>query len=96
MKPFPDQSAPSDDPLLSIRVSNEVIAYIQKKKTDFRISTSCGGPILLPVSYKPPKKSDIRLKAGEYVIYVSVHQVRYMSEIHMGMVPFHSDGSFCS
>ena len=59
--------------------------------SDFRISTSCGGPILLPVSIKPPKPTDLQLPAGDYVIFVSIHQARYLSTVHMGMVPFFLD-----
>ncbi len=91
MDSFTNKRTSVADSFSEIHINDDVIAYIQKKKTDFRISTSCGGPVLLPVSYKPPKKTDIRLRAGDYIIYVSIHQVSYMSEIHMGMVPFHQE-----
>ncbi len=71
-----------------IRVAPDVIAYINRSRSDFRISTSCGGPILLPISLKPPKPTDLQVPAGDYVIFVSTYQVRYLSTIHMGMVPF--------
>jgi hypothetical protein len=48
-------------------VTDEVIAYIEARKCDFRISTSCGGPILLPVAMKPPKKTDLQVKAGIHI-----------------------------
>jgi hypothetical protein len=50
----------------NISIADEVIAYIQKRKCDFRVSTSCGGPMLLPVSMKPPKQTDLQVKAGDY------------------------------
>lgn len=74
-----------------IRVSPDVLDYIAQRKSDFRISTSCGGPILLPVSIKPPKSTDLQIPAGDYVIFVSIHQARYLSAVHMGMVPFFLD-----
>ena len=74
-----------------IRVTEEVISFIMKRKCDFRISTSCGGPILLPVSIKPPKPTDIQIPAGDYIIYVSVHQARYLSTVHMGLIPYFMD-----
>lgn len=74
-----------------IRIADEVLDYIAKRGSDFRISTSCGGPILLPVSIKPPKPTDLQLPAGDYVIFVSIHQARYLSAVHMGMVPFFLD-----
>ena len=54
-----------------VTVVPEVIEYINKRDCDFRICTSCGGPILLPIRVKPPKKTDLLLKAGNHTIYVS-------------------------
>jgi hypothetical protein len=74
-----------------IWITEDVIAYINRRKSDFRISTSCGGPILLPVSLKPPKPTDLQIPAGDYMLFVSLHQARYLSSVHMGMVPFFLD-----
>jgi hypothetical protein len=68
-------------------VTDEVVAYIEARKCDFRISTSCGGPILLPVSMKPPKKTDVQVKAGTYLIFISIHQAPYIQVIHRGLIP---------
>jgi len=67
-----------------IRITDEVLDYIAQRGSDFRISTSCGGPILLPVSIKPPKPTDLQLPAGDHVIFVSIHQARYLSAVHRG------------
>lgn len=69
-------------------VTDDVVAYVTERKTDFRICTSCGGPVLLPVSVKPPKPTDIRVPAGDRTIYVSIYQARYLDTIHRGMIPF--------
>lgn len=74
-----------------VTVMPEVIAYINRRDCDFRICTSCGGPILLPTRVKPPKKSDLLLKAGNHTIYVSIHQARFLNSIHMDMIPFFDD-----
>jgi len=71
-----------------IAIVPDVIEYINKRDCDFRICTSCGGPILLPTRIKPPKKSDLLLKAGSHTIYVSIHQARFLDNIHMDMIPF--------
>jgi hypothetical protein len=83
---FSDRSHPG-----SIGISDEVLEYINQRKCDFRICTSCGGPILLPISMKSPKPNDFQVKAGNYTIFISVHQVRYLNTIDMGMVPFFFD-----
>jgi len=74
-----------------ITITPEVYDYINKRNCDFRICTSCGGPILLPVSVKPPKRSDILIKAGHHTIYISIHQARFLNAIHMDMIPFFDD-----
>ena len=73
----------------SVFVDEDVIEYISERNTDFRISTSCGGPVLLPISYKPPKPTDVVVKAGGRIIYISTYQVRYITHIHMGLIPYH-------
>ena len=77
--------------LTEITVVPEVIDYINKRDCDFRICTSCGGPILLPIRVKPPKKTDLLLKAGNHTIYVSIHQARFLTSIRMDMIPFFDD-----
>jgi hypothetical protein len=74
-----------------IAIGPDVIEYINKRDCDFRICTSCGGPILLPVRVKPPKKTDLLLRAGNHMIYVSVHQARFLHNIRMDMIPFFED-----
>lgn len=71
-----------------VTIAPEVIAYINKRDCDFRICTSCGGPILLPLRIKPPKKTDLLLQAGNHTIYISIHQARFLSCINMEMIPF--------
>jgi hypothetical protein len=77
-----------------VTIVPEVIAYINQRDCDFRICTSCGGPILLPTRVKPPKKTDLLLKAGNHTIYISIHQARFLNSIHMDMIPFFDDNEF--
>jgi hypothetical protein len=74
-----------------VYVAPAVIEYIEKRNCDFRICTSCGGPILLPTRVKPPKKSDILLKAGTHTIYISIHQARFLHDIRIDMIPFYEN-----
>lgn len=83
---------PNNRPHLDeIIIQTDVLEYIHKRGCDFRICTSCGGPILLPVKMKSPKPTDLQINAGEYTIFVSIHQARYLHSIHMGMVPLFFD-----
>jgi hypothetical protein len=72
-------------------IAPEVIEYINKRNCDFRICTSCGGPILLSTRIKPPKRSDLLVKAGNHTIYISIHQARFLHSIRMEMIPFYDD-----
>jgi hypothetical protein len=74
--------------LNDVIIAPDVLDYINKRNCDFRICTSCGGPILLPARVKPPKKSDLLLQAGNHTVYISIHQARYLHAIGMDMVPF--------
>lgn len=84
MQNYPHDHVPQD----GVFVAPEVIEYINRRNCDFRICTSCGGPILLSTRIKPPKRSDLLLKAGDHTIYVSVHQARFLHSITMEMIPF--------
>jgi hypothetical protein len=83
---------PSDSSGVSrITIAPDVMDYIEKRDCDFRICTSCGGPILLPVRIKAPKKSDILLQAARHIIYISIHQARFLDEIRTDMIPFYEE-----
>ncbi|MBP7411434.1 hypothetical protein [Methanoculleus sp. 10] len=71
----------------SIYVTDDVRSYILQRKRDFRVSTSCSGPILLPTSVKPPKPTDLQVPVGDYTVYISKYQARYVDAIHRGMIP---------
>lgn len=74
-----------------IKVSEEVRNYVLEKKCNFRICTSCGGPILLSTAVKPPKSTDLEIYVGDYIIYVSMYQARFMDTIRMDMIPRYCD-----
>ncbi|HMA05011.1 MAG TPA: hypothetical protein VKO45_03705 [Methanomicrobiales archaeon] len=76
--------SPADD---GIRVTEEVRRYLEARRHDMRLCTSCGGPILLPTSIHPPKPTDLRIRVGGWTVYVSRYQARYHDTIHAGMIP---------
>ncbi len=74
-----------------IVVSDDVKSYILQRNIDFRVCTSCGGPVLLSTTVKPPKPSDYEIYIGDNIIYVSIYQARYLDRIDMDMVPVYCD-----
>lgn len=68
------------------RISDGVVSYIKEQKRDYRVCTSCGGPILLPVTIKKPKPNDIKLAVDGHTLYVSATQARYIDVIDDSML----------
>jgi hypothetical protein len=67
--------------LKNLRVSEKVIDFINEQKRDYRVCTSCGGAILLPIAIKRPKPNDIKIPVGDNILYVSATQAQYIDEI---------------
>lgn len=59
-----------------IEFDEEVAGYIEKNG-DFRVCTDCGGPVIVPVETKRPKKSDYMIEIGTRKLYVSINLLRW-------------------
>lgn len=69
-----------------ISIDREVMDYIAQRRQDFRLSTSCYGPVIVPVDIKPPKESDLKIRVGNNTLYISRVQARYVKRITMSMI----------
>lgn len=69
-----------------IVVEQAVVDFILKNKKNFRVSTSCSGPVVVPTDMKPPKESDLQVKIGDFVLYISRVQARYISKVTADML----------
>lgn len=69
-----------------IRVDEEVVNLILREKQDYRVCTACRGPALVPTTVKPMKRSDVRIPVGDYTLYVSAVQARYIDEVTIDMI----------
>jgi hypothetical protein len=74
-------------PSHAISVSEEVRAYVRERNSDFRVCTSCGGPILLSTDIKPPKATDTEIYVEGHTIFISMFQARYIDRIDIEMIP---------
>lgn len=70
----------------TIAVSDDVRKMIEESGEDYRISTACRGPVLVPVSIKPPKANDIRIPIGKNTLHISQVQARYIRKVTMDML----------
>ncbi|AEH61550.1 conserved hypothetical protein [Methanosalsum zhilinae DSM 4017] len=69
-----------------ITVDPEIKSYILQKKKDYRVCTTCSGPLVLPVNIKPQKPSDIIIDLGGQKLYVSRVQAQRVRNIDMSMM----------
>ncbi|HJJ47377.1 MAG TPA: hypothetical protein O0X39_00085 [Methanocorpusculum sp.] len=71
----------------TIPVAQDVIDYMDERGGDFRISTTCSGPVLMPTRVKPAKSSDIAIRVGKHILFISRYQIQWIEEVTMDMVP---------
>ncbi|HSV42264.1 MAG TPA: hypothetical protein VLH13_02510 [Methanomassiliicoccales archaeon] len=81
---------------MDIKVDQSVVDFVKGSDEDYRVSTSCSGPIIIPVSVKPPKANDLKIKCGDRTLYISRVQARYIDHITMDMVYDPERGLSCS
>ncbi|OPX61272.1 MAG: hypothetical protein A4E29_00904 [Methanomassiliicoccales archaeon PtaB.Bin134] len=79
-----------------IAVDDSVKNFIIQNGQDYRICTSCSGPVMLPVSLKSPKSSDIVIKVGSNTLYISRVQARYIRKVTTDMIYDPNVGMSCS
>ncbi|MCK4928111.1 MAG: hypothetical protein KAR76_00100 [Methanosarcinales archaeon] len=70
----------------SFIVDNEVKEFIKMEDRDFRICTSCSGPVMVPTDLAPIKSTDVEVKVGENSLFVSIIQARFTRRIHSSML----------
>jgi hypothetical protein len=72
---------------MAIIVDEEVKQFIIAEGLDYRLSTTCSGPALVPTLIKPAKPSDIRIPINEFLsLYVSEVQKHFVPRITLDMV----------
>ena len=69
-----------------IAIEQEVIDYIIQRGMDFRLSTSCYGPVIVPLDVKPAKETDLRFQVNGHTLFVSRVQARYINRITKNMI----------
>ncbi|MEA2046328.1 MAG: hypothetical protein U9N48_07420 [Euryarchaeota archaeon] len=72
---------------MSIKVDPDMEEYIKNSSTEFRICTTCEGPILLPVRLRPPKPTDLVMTVQGRKLYISAVQARRIKVINSSMLP---------
>ena len=75
-----------DGRMWQIIVDDDVKQMIIDAKQNYRVCTACRGPVLVPISIKPPKASDVIIPVGDQKIYVSRVQADYVDQISMDML----------
>jgi hypothetical protein len=80
----------------TITVDPDVIEFVKMSGEDYRLSTSCSGPIIIPTAVKPPKDNDLKVKCGDRTLFISRVQARYVSHVTKDMIYDSEEGLNCS
>lgn len=64
-----------------IKVDDRVRDIINRESKDFRVCTTCGGAVILPVEAKAPKQSDLQVKIGDNTLFISLVQAQYIEKV---------------
>jgi len=73
--------------MMELIVDDEVKEFIKAEGIDYRLSTTCSGPALVPTLIKPSKESDIKIPIDENLtLYISDVQRHFIQRITMDMV----------
>lgn len=70
----------------SFIVDQEIKDHITKEDRDFRICTTCSGPVLIPVDIVPSKPGDIEIKIGDNSLFISLVQARFTRRVHKSLL----------
>jgi len=70
-------------------IDSDVESFVLKSKKDFRVCTTCSGPVIVPTDLKPPKPSDIKIEIGNNMLYISRIQARFIRRIDKFMLIEH-------
>jgi hypothetical protein len=73
-------------PEKSIEIDDDIVEFIKKQGQDYRVCTSCFGAEILPITMKSPKLSDIRVKIGNNILYISKVQASYIKKVDKSML----------
>ncbi|MDF0590957.1 hypothetical protein [Candidatus Methanocrinis natronophilus] len=75
------------DPFSAPDISPEMRDYIRESFSELRISTTCEGPILLPLRISPSKPMDQKLEVEGRTLYISAVQAPRIKRIDSSMLP---------
>ncbi|MBE0522947.1 MAG: hypothetical protein IBX40_01205 [Methanosarcinales archaeon] len=70
----------------SLIIDDEIKELIKKEDRDFRICTSCSGPLLIPTDIVPSKPSDLEVEIGDNSLFISFNQARYTHRFHKSLL----------
>lgn len=79
-----------------IKVDREVIDFMKVNGKEYRVSTSCYGPVILPIEMKSPKDTGIRIPVGKNTLYVSIVKAKYIDRVTKSMLYDSSFRKKCS
>jgi len=74
-----------DGKKLEIEIEDELLELLKKEPFEYRVSTDCIGPVIVPVEFKPPKEDDYVVNLGDKRFYISSTQALWLKRITLDM-----------
>jgi len=74
-----------DGKRLEIKIEDELLELLKKEPFEYRVSTDCIGPAIIPIELKPPKEDDYVVALGGKRLYISSTQALWLRKITLDM-----------
>jgi len=74
-----------DGKRLEIEIEDELLELLKKEPFEYRVSTDCTGPVIVPIELKPPKEDDYVVDLGDKRFYISSTQALWLRKITLDM-----------
>lgn len=74
-----------DGKCIEIEVDDGLLELLKKEPFEYRVSTDCCGPVILPIEIKPPKEDDYIVDLGGKSLYISSVQALWLRRLTLDM-----------
>jgi len=74
-----------DGKRLEIEIEDELLELLKREPFEYRVSTDCICPVMVPIELKPPKEDDYVVEIGDKRLYISSTQALWLRKITLDM-----------
>lgn len=74
-----------DGECIEIEIDDELVKRLKEEPFEYRVSTDCYGPVILPIELKSPKVNDYVVDLGGKNLYISSIQALWLRRLTLDM-----------